>query len=55
MRAFSRNWPRPKKIPHQVRFDVGVCGNTSHVLDAVDVWEELKSIKTMLSESFPDC
>ncbi len=27
---------------HQVRLDVGISGNTSHVLDAIDVGQKLK-------------
>jgi hypothetical protein len=28
---------------YQVRFDVGVGGDSSHVLDAIYVWKELKN------------
>lgn len=39
-----------EKNNNQVRFDVGVSGDTSHVLDAINVRQKLK--KTHLQLSF---
>ena len=33
---------------HQVRLDVGVSGNTSHVLDAIDVGQKLEELTHLI-------